>query len=37
MMSLLDDVKEIRDDITDSYDRAYAALREANESFRYYF
>ena len=41
MMSLLDDVKmvrdeidvkEIRDDITDSYDRAYAALREANES-----
>ena len=32
MMSLLDDVKEIRDDITYSYHRAYAALREANES-----
>ena len=32
MMSLLDDVKEIRDDITDSYDRAYAALRLAIES-----
>ena len=31
-MSLLDDVKEIRDDITDSYDRAYAVLLEANES-----
>ncbi len=32
MMSLLDDVKEIRDDITDSYQKAYYALQEANMS-----
>lgn len=32
MMSLLDDVKMIRDEITVSYDRAYKALEEANIS-----
>ena len=32
MMSLLDDVKMIRDDITDSYQKAYYALQEANMS-----
>lgn len=32
MMSLLDDVKKIRDEITDSYQRAYYALQEANIS-----
>ncbi|MDD8049377.1 MAG: V-type ATP synthase subunit D [Thomasclavelia sp.] len=32
MMSLLDDVKEVRDQITDSYQKAYEALEEANMS-----
>lgn len=32
MMTLLDDVKEIRDQITDSYARAYRALEDANVS-----
>lgn len=32
MMNLLDDVKKIRDEITDSYQRAYYALQEANIS-----
>ena len=32
MMSLLDDVKEVRDQITDSYARAYRALEDANVS-----
>ena len=32
MMNLLDDVKLIRDDITDSYQKAYYALQEANMS-----
>ena len=32
MMSLLDDVKMIRDDITESYEKAYYALQEANMS-----
>lgn len=32
MMDLLDDVKEIRDEITVSYERAYYALQEANVS-----
>ena len=32
MMSLLDDVKEIRNEITDSYEKAYYALQEANMS-----
>lgn len=31
-MSLLDDVKMIRDDITTSYEKAYYALQEANMS-----
>lgn len=31
-MNLLDDVKLIRDDITDSYQKAYYALQEANMS-----
>ena len=34
MMSLLDDVKMIRDDITDSYQKAYYALQEANMSLK---
>lgn len=32
MMTLLDDVKKIRDEITSSYQRAYYALQEANIS-----
>lgn len=32
MMTLLDDVKVIRDDITESYQKAYYALQEANMS-----
>ena len=32
MMTLLDDVKEIRDKITDSYAKAYEALKDANVS-----
>lgn len=32
MMTLLDDVKVIRDDITESYQKAYIALQEANMS-----
>ena len=32
MMTLLDDVKKIRDEITDSYQKAYYALQEANIS-----
>lgn len=32
MMSLLDDVKMIRDDITDAYQEAYLALQDANVS-----
>lgn len=32
MMTLLDDVKVIRDDITESYQKAYFALQEANMS-----
>lgn len=32
MMTLLDDVKLIRDDITESYQKAYYALQEANIS-----
>lgn len=32
MMSLLDDVKIIRDEISDSYQKAYYALQEANMS-----
>ena len=32
MMSLLDDVKLIRDDITEAYEEAYLALQEANVS-----
>ncbi|MCD7809170.1 MAG: V-type ATP synthase subunit D [Erysipelotrichaceae bacterium] len=32
MMNLLDDVKDIRDEITVSYERAYYALQEANVS-----
>lgn len=32
MMSLLDDVKVIRDEISDSYQKAYYALQEANMS-----
>lgn len=32
MMSLLDDVKVIRDEITDAYEKAYYALQEANMS-----
>lgn len=32
MMSLLDDVKNIRDQITDTYQKAYDALQEANIS-----
>lgn len=32
MMSLLDDVKVLRDEITDTYERAYYALQQANMS-----
>lgn len=32
MMSLLDDVKVIRDEITEAYEKAYYALQEANMS-----
>ena len=32
MMSLLDDVKLVRDQITDAYQQAYDALQEANIS-----
>ncbi len=32
MMNLLDDVKKIRDEITESYQKAYIALQEANIS-----
>ena len=30
MMGLLDDVKMLRDEITETYQRAYAALQQAN-------
>ncbi len=32
MMSLLDDVRIVRDEITEAYDRAYKALEDANAS-----
>ena len=34
MMSLLDDVKMVRDEITEAYQNAYDALQEANIFFR---